>query len=937
MMILIVMFVVSLCVSLALTPVVRALAGHCGLTDKPDGHRKLHRQPTPVAGGIAILLASLLTLSVMLATGALPWIEEFREQWSRFTGLALAAVLISGVGVLDDWGRLRGRHKLVGQVLAIAVLVASGLLVKKIHLFYWDIELGLLAVPFTVFFLLGAINSLNLLDGMDGLLGTLSLIIILAFTVLAALGGKWPTACVAATVAGAVLGFLRYNFPPATIFLGDTGSMLIGLVIGALAIQSSMKGPATVALATPLAALALPILDTTAAIFRRKLTGRSIYMTDRGHLHHCLLRRGFSVQRVLALFAVFSIVAVAGALLSVYLNSEWFALLAGLLVAGVLLGMRWFGDAEVHLALDRLKTGTASLLHLRNLEHPVQSEVRLQGSAGWSRLWATFTEAARGMNLQSAYLDINAPVLHEGYHARWLNPSLDDAEGTATPWKTSIPLVLRGQTVGRLEVTGQRDERPVWQKIEALTHFVSDVEATLAKIADDLAQPPIPPALRLPHLGGKLTSVRPASALCEPASLRVLFINRSYYPDVEATGQLLTELCSDLARQHDVEVIAGMPNFVAATHDAPLPHRDRHEGVEITRVRNFRFTKKSLFGRACGLLSYMVLAFWAGLFARRPDVIVIETDPPLLALLGAFLKRWHRCTLIFYLQDLYPEVGLAMGKLRPGLTTRLLRWSTQVGLKSADRVVVLGRDMRDRVLARGIVDDKIDIVPNWADTELIRPTPRPNTLRAEWGVDNTFVVMYSGNLGLSQNLEPLLEVADQLRGAPVSFVLIGEGAAREGLQARATALGLTNVRFLPYQPRERLAQSLGAADVHFIPLRRGLAGCIVPSKLYGILAAGVPYIAAVDADSEVARVTYETRAGMAIEPDSAAALAAALRWCLSHRAELRVMGRRARAAAEAEFSRSVAIERFGAILSHPAVTTTEEPTLDAAIVPSAVQ
>src|SRR5258707_8274549 len=178
----------------------------------------------------------------------------------------------------------------------------------------------------------------------------------------------------------------------------------------------------------------------------------------------------------------------------------------------------------------------------------------------------------------------------------------------------------------------------------------------------------------------------------ETRPLRLLFINRSYHPDVEATGQLLAELCADLARVYDVTVLAGRPNFVTTEVRTSLIGHESHEGVHIVRIRNLRFTKSSLLGRAVGLVSYLLLALWAGLTFRRPNLIIAETDPPLLGLLGAFLKWWHRCPFIFYLQDLFPEVGLALGRLRPGLLTRLLWWATQVGLLRADRVIVLGED-----------------------------------------------------------------------------------------------------------------------------------------------------------------------------------------------------------------------------------------------------
>ncbi len=395
--------------------------------------------------------------------------------------------------------------------------------------------------------------------------------------------------------------------------------------------------------------------------------------------------------------------------------------------------------------------------------------------------------------------------------------------------------------------------------------------------------------------------------------MEILFLNRSYWPDVEATGQLLTELCGDLARRHRVTVIAGQPNFVDAGGRG-LIQRETHQGVQIIRVRNSRFSKKSLVGRVLGLSGYLVLAAWSAFTHRRPDAVVVETDPPVLGALGALLKAWHRCGLVYYLQDLYPEVGLTLGKLRPGPLTWLLRWATQFGLRHADRVVVLGEDMRRRVLDRGISADKIVIVPNWVDVHKVRPLEGPNRLRTAWQFDGQFVVMYSGNLGLSQNLEQILSAARELQTEPVHFLFVGEGGAKARLEARAAEWSLANVSFRPYQPKKALSESLGVADVHLIPLQKGLAGCIVPSKLYGILAAGKPYVAAVDADSEVARITDAERTGVVIPPDSPLDLVAAVRWCLTHRDELAAMGRRGRQVAEANFDRGIATGRFAEVL-----------------------
>src|SRR5262245_10512270 len=354
-------FAASLLLCLALTPVARALARRVRLVDRPDNRRKMHGRAVPVAGGLPILLSACLALAGALWFFA-PLPPSPTGQNPNLLGLLLGSLFICAVGLADDFGYLRGRHKLVGQCFAVGIVIVAGVQVRQIHVFDWTLELGLLSVPFTGFILLGAINSLNLIDGMDGLLSSVGLIITLAMAALAAVGGHWVAACIALALAGALLGFLRYNFPPASIFLGDSGSMVIGLVVGVLAIESSLKGPATVALAAPTALLTIPILDTLAAIVRRKLTGRSIYSTDRAHLHHCLLRHGLSHRRALLLVACLCLLTVVGALASLACKNEVLAILSGLAVVGILVLTRMFGHAEFVLLQKRFAAIAVSVL-----------------------------------------------------------------------------------------------------------------------------------------------------------------------------------------------------------------------------------------------------------------------------------------------------------------------------------------------------------------------------------------------------------------------------------------------------------------------------------------------------------------------------------------------------------------------------------------------
>ena len=247
--------------------------------------------------------------------------------------------------------------------------------------------------------------------------------------------------------------------------------------------------------------------------------------------------------------------------------------------------------------------------------------------------------------------------------------------------------------------------------------------------------------------------------------------------------------------------------------------------MRILRVRNSRFSKKSLLGRVCGLCGYLLLAAWAAFAERRPDVLVVETDPPLLGALGALLKGWHRCGFIYYLQDLYPEVGLALGSFRPGLLTWLLHGATQFGLRQADTIVVLGEDMRRRVLERGIAREKIVIIPNWVDAKRVRP---------EWGLERIANAVAVGRLVRRDVLRQPGTVAESRanparraateRRSRCDFSVRRRGSRESTAGSAGDGVG-AGKRVVPAVSAEgNLSESLGVADVHLIPLQKGLAG-----------------------------------------------------------------------------------------------------------------
>jgi UDP-GlcNAc:undecaprenyl-phosphate GlcNAc-1-phosphate transferase len=474
----VVVLLVSCLTCLAVTPLVRSAARRLGLVDRPDRVRKLHARPTPVAGGLAILTSTVAAVVLCLGVpGLLP--TEVAEQAGQFVGLLLAAVFICGVGVVDDYLGLSGRYKLIGQLMAAAIVVQSGLVVHELHVFGWRIDLGFTAIPFTLLWLLGSINALNLIDGMDGLLSSIGLIIAVAIAVMAALGGHLAEAAVAAALAGALLAFLRYNYPPASIFLGDSGSMLIGLVVGTLAIRCSLKGPAAVTLSVPVVILAVPFFDTLMAIVRRKLTGRSIYATDRGHLHHVLLHRGLTKPRALLVICSCCALTVTAAMTSLVLNNELLAVGVAVTVVGMLITTKLFGYTEFLLLKERIRSATTGRLARPGTDGQ-QIAVRLQGSLEWQKLWNRLVSSAPELELEELHLNINIPALHEGYYARWRQGGRRDGRHPA--WRFEMPLSSQGTPIGSLRLAGKCENHSYPDKIAAVSQLIAE-SPVLASVA----------------------------------------------------------------------------------------------------------------------------------------------------------------------------------------------------------------------------------------------------------------------------------------------------------------------------------------------------------------------------------------------------------------------------------------------------------------------
>ena len=352
--------VLSFVACLAFTPIARVLALRFGFLDHPDGARKLHIRATPLGGGVALFAS--LTLAIGVAYTVPNSLQDVLhlQRWT-FCALFLCCALIVAIGLADDRFGLRGWRKLLGQLVAAAILVTSGLFVDRICLFNYEFELGLLSVPFTLFWLVGAINAINLLDGIDGLASSVGIVLSVAVSVLGIINGHPVVVLVGLALAGSLSAFACFNFPPAKIYLGDTGSMLIGLIVGALTLQATSAAPAKMAIVPALAVWAIPVFDTTVAIIRRKLAGRSLYTTDRDHLHHRLLTLVGSHRLVLGIIVLCCAATCAGSLLSVHFGSDMHALLSALLVVGTLVATRCFGCAELLQLAGTLKAAALDI------------------------------------------------------------------------------------------------------------------------------------------------------------------------------------------------------------------------------------------------------------------------------------------------------------------------------------------------------------------------------------------------------------------------------------------------------------------------------------------------------------------------------------------------------------------------------------------------
>jgi putative colanic acid biosynthesis glycosyltransferase WcaI len=387
---------------------------------------------------------------------------------------------------------------------------------------------------------------------------------------------------------------------------------------------------------------------------------------------------------------------------------------------------------------------------------------------------------------------------------------------------------------------------------------------------------------------------------------RVLVLNQYYWPGVEATAHLLAQLCEELARDFDVTVVTG-----CVRETAESPEKFERNGVVVVRVPSTVFERALIAPRALNYVSFLFSSFVAGLRVPRPDVVVCMTDPPLVGNVALPVARRFRAPLVVVTQDVFPEIAVQLRRLEQPIIVGALRRLIGFSLQRADAIVAIGETMRLRLEAKGVRPERIVVIPNWADTGLVMPVGRDNAWAQRHGFDSRFVVMHSGNIGYAQDLDTLIRASTLLRDLDrLSVVVIGSGARLHVLGDLVERIEAGAVRFLPYQPEEIVSQSLSSADVHFVGLARGLSGYVVPSRLYGIMAAARPVIVSAEADSETARLVTEVGCGLVVPPGRPDLSARAIREVESGQYDLDELGRRGLEYVRGEGNRTVAVGRY---------------------------
>ena len=384
-------------------------------------------------------------------------------------------------------------------------------------------------------------------------------------------------------------------------------------------------------------------------------------------------------------------------------------------------------------------------------------------------------------------------------------------------------------------------------------------------------------------------------------SMRLLVITPHFEPDTAPTGIIVTSLVDQWVKQgHQIEVITSLPWYekheIENHWKGKLFRREEKESVTVTRLHPFPQDKNKLLQRLMSFLAFSFLAVIASLSKKGPFDAVVALSPPLtLGTVGKVAAVRHRCKLILNLQDIFPDVAVTLGKIKSRSSIKVLEKYEKFTYNESDAITVLSKDLEENVnkkIDRKKNPPQIAVIPNFLISSSIKPQDRLTNYREEHQLGEKFVVMYAGNLGNSQSFELITKAAKKHEERDdIVYVINGGGVMSNQLKQQANVL--KNLVVIDYQPVERLSEVLATADLHLVPLRTGLGGMSVPSKIYSIFAAGRPVIASVDSGTEIERIVAESEGGIAVPPDDFDSFIFALESLIENSGLLKEMGNKA--------------------------------------------
>ncbi|HXN64161.1 MAG TPA: glycosyltransferase family 4 protein [Candidatus Acidoferrales bacterium] len=377
--------------------------------------------------------------------------------------------------------------------------------------------------------------------------------------------------------------------------------------------------------------------------------------------------------------------------------------------------------------------------------------------------------------------------------------------------------------------------------------------------------------------------------------MHILLLNEYYPPDTSATAKMASVVVGALAQRHRITVLAGRPSYdPTEMYPWRLLRRETQGNVTIERVGSTAYPRFQMRRRVSNYLTYSAMAAFRALTIRA-DLVLCMTDPPFCGIVGAAISKLAGRPFVYNIRDLYPDMALGGEIVRPSLLARCWEQMHRCALRQAAKVIVLGDDMRERIIAKGIDSKKVTVIRDGIRSSGKQPLSMDNPVSSEIRQGFRFVALHAGNLGFYGAWDTLLAAGSRLENTGLSIIFVGEGAQKERLTAAAR--GTQSIRFLPFRPANEIPNVLAAGDVHIVTVKRGLEGVIVPSKLYGILAAGKPVLAVAPPATDVARIVTAAGCGVAVDPDDPEAVAAAIRELAALPERVAEMGRRALAIA----------------------------------------